>query len=83
MHVHLPKELHGSAELAKEIAIIVVGVLIALFFEQIVQRWDWQQKVAAATLCRQFQLSTSCSAVSAISTPTTMIAISFASSRQS
>ena len=48
MHIHLPKGLHGWAELAKEIAIIVVGVLIALFFEQLVQRWEWRQKVAAA-----------------------------------
>jgi hypothetical protein len=37
MHVHLPKALHGWRELAKEVGIIVLGVLIALTFEQIVQ----------------------------------------------
>jgi hypothetical protein len=35
MHVHLPKALHNWRELAREIAIIVVGVFIALFFEQL------------------------------------------------
>jgi len=48
MHVHLPKALHGWREFAKEIAVIVVGVLIALFLEQVVQRWEWREKVAAA-----------------------------------
>ena len=32
MHVHLPKALGNWGELAREIAIIVVGVLIALLF---------------------------------------------------
>lgn len=48
MDVHLPKVPHSLRELTKEIAIIVVGVLIALFFEQLVQSWDWKQKVRAA-----------------------------------
>lgn len=48
MHVHLPKALHGWRELAKEISIIVIGVLIALFFEQLVQRWEIRHKLAAA-----------------------------------
>jgi hypothetical protein len=41
MHIHLPKALHGWRELAKEVGIIVLGVLIALTFEQIVQNWRW------------------------------------------
>src|SRR5262249_43329192 len=48
MHVHLPKALHGWSEFAKEIAIIVLGVLIALAFEQVVQRWEWRHKIRAA-----------------------------------
>ena len=48
MDFHLPKVPHSWRELAKEIAIIVLGVLIALFFEQLVQEWDWRQKVQAA-----------------------------------
>ena len=37
MHFHLPKPLHGWREFAGEVGIIVVGVLIALAFEQVVQ----------------------------------------------
>lgn len=48
MDIHLPKVPHSWRELAKEIAIIVIGVLIALFFEQVAQAWDWKQKVHAA-----------------------------------
>lgn len=36
MHVHLPKPLHGWREFFHEVAIIVLGVLIALGFEQVV-----------------------------------------------
>jgi type II secretory pathway pseudopilin PulG len=35
MHFHLPKPLHGWREFAGEVGIIVLGVLIALGFEQI------------------------------------------------
>lgn len=37
MHFHMPKPLHGWREFAGEVGIIVVGVLIALAFEQVVQ----------------------------------------------
>lgn len=37
MHIHLPKGLHGWRELLKEVGIIVLGVLIALGAEQLVQ----------------------------------------------
>jgi len=38
MHFHLPKPLHGWREFAGEVGIIVVGVLIALGAEQVVER---------------------------------------------
>ena len=53
MHFHLPKPLHGWREFAGEVAIIVIGVLIALFFEEVVQRWDWDHKVSAAEVAMQ------------------------------
>ena len=56
MHFHVPKALHNWRELAREIAIIVVGVLIALFFEQLVERWQWQRKIAAAENSMRFEL---------------------------
>jgi hypothetical protein len=37
MHFHLPKPLHGWREFAGEVGIIVVGVLIALGAEQVVE----------------------------------------------
>ena len=47
MHVHLPKPLHGWREFAGEVGIIVIGVLIALGAEQVVDDWQWHRKVAA------------------------------------
>ena len=46
MHVHLPKPLHGWRAFAGEVGIIVLGVLIALAAEQLVEDWHWDQKVA-------------------------------------
>jgi hypothetical protein len=37
MHVHLPKPMHGWRAFAGEVGIIVLGVLIALGAEQVVQ----------------------------------------------
>ena len=48
MHFHLPKPLHGWRAFAGEVAIIVLGVLIALLAEQVVEHWSWERKVAAA-----------------------------------
>lgn len=48
MHFHLPKPLHGWREFAGEVAIIVLGVLIALSAESAVQSMEWRQKVGAA-----------------------------------
>jgi hypothetical protein len=39
MHFHLPKPLHGWREFAGEVGIIVVGVLIALGAEQVVEHF--------------------------------------------
>jgi hypothetical protein len=47
MHFHLPKPLHGWRAFAGEVGIIVVGVLIALAAEALVQRLDWNDKVRA------------------------------------
>jgi len=48
MHFHLPKPLHGWRAFVGEVAIIVLGVLIALAAEQAVQSIEWRQKVDAA-----------------------------------
>ena len=37
MHIHLPKPLHGWREFVGEVGIIVMGVLIALGAEQVIE----------------------------------------------
>src|SRR5438270_11253748 len=49
MHFHLPKPLHGWRAFVGEVGIIVIGVLIALGAEQIVERWQWRGKVQETT----------------------------------
>ena len=44
MHFHLPKPLHGWREFAGEVGIIVVGVLIALAAEQVVEELHWRSE---------------------------------------
>src|SRR2546430_1763992 len=46
MHLHLPKPLHGWRAFAGEVGIIVIGVLIALGAEQIVEAAHWRGEVA-------------------------------------
>jgi hypothetical protein len=48
MHFHLPKPLHGWREFLGEVGIIVIGVLIALTAEQVVDAWHWHNEVADA-----------------------------------
>src|SRR5947209_11172819 len=48
MHFHLPKPLHGWRAFAGEVGIIVVGVLIALSAEQLVEGWRWHHETDAA-----------------------------------
>lgn len=48
MHIHKPKPLHGVREFLSEISVIVVGVLITLGLEQVVETWHWNHKVEQA-----------------------------------
>jgi hypothetical protein len=43
-HFHIPKPLHGWREFAGEVGIIVLGVLIALAAEQIVETLHWRSQ---------------------------------------
>ena len=47
MHFRLPKPLHGWREFIGEVAIIVLGVLIALSAEQGIENWHWSQQLAS------------------------------------
>ena len=46
MHLHLPKPLHGWRAFAGEVGIIVIGVLIALGAEQVVETLHWRESVS-------------------------------------
>ena len=48
MHFRLPKPLHGWREFAGEVGIIVLGVLLALGAEQVVESVQWASKARAA-----------------------------------
>jgi hypothetical protein len=45
MHLHLPKPLHGWREFVGEVGIIVLGVLIALGAEQLIENRHWHHQV--------------------------------------
>lgn len=57
MHVHLPKPLHGWREFAGEVGIIVIGVLIALTFEQVAEAAHWRSLVADSEAAMRKELS--------------------------
>jgi hypothetical protein len=46
LEIHRPKAVHGWREFLMEIGIIVIGVLIALAAEQLVEWARWQEKIA-------------------------------------
>lgn len=48
MHFHLPKPLHGWREFVGEVGIIVLGVLIALGAEQVVETLHWRIEITDA-----------------------------------
>ena len=48
MHVHLPKPLHGWREFIGEVGIIVLGVVIAISIERLVEAMGWRSEVSNA-----------------------------------
>ena len=50
MHFHLPRPVHGWRAFVGEVGIIVLGVLIALGAEQVVEWVHWRNEVADARL---------------------------------
>ena len=57
MHFHLPKPLHGWRAFIGEVGIIVIGVLIALGAEQVVETIHWQSKLDAARKSIDFEIN--------------------------
>jgi len=48
MHIHMPKALHSLREAMGEIAIVVVGIVIAIALEQGVEQLHWASEVGKA-----------------------------------
>lgn len=48
MHFHVPKPLHGWREFSGEVGVIVIGVLIALGAEQLVERFHRREQLRDA-----------------------------------
>jgi type II secretory pathway pseudopilin PulG len=57
LHFHLPKPLHGWREFVGEVGIIVIGVLIALGAEQLIETLHWQQAARQASHAIQLELA--------------------------
>src|SRR5438045_5510555 len=57
MRFHLPKPLHGWRAFVGEVGIIVVGVLIALSAQQLVENWQWRGEVREADRRMRQELS--------------------------
>jgi hypothetical protein len=57
MRVKLPKPLHGWRAFVGEVGIIVLGVLIALAFGQLVDAWQWRDKVSHAEAAMRLELA--------------------------
>jgi hypothetical protein len=57
MHFDVPKPLHGWREFAGEVGIIVLGVLIALALEQVVDAYQWREKVGSAEGAMRIELA--------------------------
>lgn len=56
MDIHRPKPWHGWRELLKEVGTIVIGVLIAIAFEQTVEWLHWRHKLADAEAAVRIEL---------------------------
>ena len=52
----LPKLWHDWRNDARELAIVIIGVFIALLAQQVVQNWEWRNKIAAAKAAIRFEL---------------------------
>lgn len=57
MHVHPPKPLHGWRAFLGEVGIVVLGVIIALGAEQLVEGWHWNEKVKSAEEVMRLELA--------------------------
>ena len=56
MGLHLPGTSDSWREIAKDILVVVIGVLLALFAQQLVDRGEWRQKVGSTRAAMRDEL---------------------------
>lgn len=57
MEIHKPKPVHSWGELAREVGVIVIGIVIALLGEQAVEAVHWSRKAEAVRASLDRELS--------------------------
>lgn len=57
MEIHKPKPVHSWRELVSEIGVIVIGIVIALSAEQVIERLEWRHKIDLAEEQMRLELS--------------------------
>lgn len=57
MHFHLPRPLHGWRAFAGEVGVVVLGVLIALTANAIVETCQWREKMRRAEAAMRLELA--------------------------
>ena len=62
MHFHLPRPLHGWREFVGEVGIIVLGVLIALGAEQVIEDIHWRHEIEATRQALEMEAADNLSA---------------------
>ena len=57
MEIHKPKPVHNWRELASEVGVVVVGIIIALSAEQFLERLEWHHKISRAEEQMRLEMS--------------------------
>jgi hypothetical protein len=57
VEIHKPKPVHNWRELASEVGVVVVGIIIALSAEQLLERLEWSHKIDRAEEQMRLEMS--------------------------
>jgi hypothetical protein len=57
LEIHKPKPVHNWRELASEVGVVVVGIIIALSAEQFLERLEWHHKISRAEEQMRLEMS--------------------------
>ncbi len=57
LEIHKPKPVHNWRELASEVGVVVVGIIIALSAEQLLERLEWHHKIERAEEQMRLEMS--------------------------